>query len=109
MPAPDTPTEKKRLRERMTLTPLQEFGERYGPYAFGLVSLMIIWFGIVNPELNQSRKNSDEFIKSAEIMRETSATMERASDTIEDVAKILEATSVRLELITDKIKNGGPE
>ena len=76
----------------------------YGPYAFGVASLLLIWFSIVRPEL--SRNKIDFEANQAVItslsqhdiaQREIAATMEKTSHTLEMIAKILERTLSRLD------------
>lgn len=66
---------------------ISAFGSQYGPYGFGVVSLLIIWFVIVQPELRTNRIEYEEqkqivsqMKAIADTMRETVSTLERVRD-----------------------------
>ena len=76
----------------------------YGPYAFGVASLLLIWFSIVRPEL--SRNKIDFEANQAVIsslaqhdmsQREIAASMQKTSHSLEMVVKILERTLDQLD------------
>ena len=76
----------------------------YGPYAFGVLSLLIVWFSIVKPELNS---RALDFASQMEIveaqrnnidgMRSIASTMESTADSIRITATILEKTVTQLK------------
>lgn len=93
------------------------FGSYYGPYAFGLLSLVLIWFTIVAPELRASRadrskieavasaqatmteslgRTADELGRVAALQDRTAAVMDRALDRLERVSSTLESTSDKM-------------
>lgn len=64
----------------------------YGPYAFGVVSLLTIWFAIVKPELDSRKidfKAHTEVLQSlgeqTRVQKETARTMEAAATTLERI------------------------
>jgi hypothetical protein len=70
----------------------------YGPYAFGVASLLIIWYTIVSPQL--ARQTIDhqaniELVKSLSIVVQTSETTSRT----------LERTTVLLEAMIQQLKD----
>lgn len=62
----------------------------YGPYAFGIVSLLIIWFAIVQPELENNRVSTSEIRSVADTQRRTAELLERTALRLEAVAGQLE-------------------
>ena len=78
-----------------TLGVISQFGKTYGPYAFGLLSLLLIWFSIVKPELQQSQVRLDEqheLIKQLQVL----------SRSLEDVSRNLQDVSRRWERLEPK-------
>jgi hypothetical protein len=70
----------------------------YGPYAFGVASLLIIWYTIVSPQL--ARQTIDhqaniELVRSLSIVVQTSETTSRT----------LERTTVLLEAMIQQLKD----
>lgn len=55
---------------------------QYGPYAFGLVSLLAVWFFIVGPELRAARPQYDRLIEIADTNRVTAEALRTAAETI---------------------------
>lgn len=66
----------------------------YGPYAFGVAALLIIWFSIVAPEL---RSNRIDFAKNSELVYQ----MKEISDTMHRTAQAMERTVARLDTMGD--------
>lgn len=79
-------------------TPLKEYGNIYGPYAFGVTSLLIIWFSIVKPELNQ---RALDFEQQSEILKQM-ATRDQAQA---QTAQSLNVTALVLERIVNRLDN----
>ena len=52
-------------------------GSQYGPYAFGIVSLMTIWFFIVGPELTARRIDYDMNLKVIEQLQNLQLSMQQ--------------------------------
>lgn len=73
--------------------PVELIMTAYGPYAFGVVSLLTIWFLIVAPEL---RNRQVDFHKQMEILqqqKELAETMRATAATMQITATSLEATT----------------
>jgi hypothetical protein len=49
---------------------IKKFGDQYGPQAFGIVSLLLIWFTIVVPQLDSAKFDHTEQTKTLQAMRE---------------------------------------
>lgn len=72
-----------------TKNTMQRYGELYGPYAFGVVSLLVLWYAIVKPEL-------DGRTVDMEAQREIVSAMKEQSNSMQITATILERTVERL-------------
>ena len=80
------------------------FAQLYGPYAFGVASLLLIWFAIVKPELNN---RAIDFKAHAEVLAtlaerdrtqdEIARSMSSTAQTMAVTAQILERTVERLD------------
>lgn len=69
--------------------------QHYGPTAFGVVSLLAIWWIIVKPEL----KRSDSHIAA---MLECTANLRAASESLRETASHNDRTSERLERLVNE-------
>lgn len=90
-----TPTETSPAAEAQAASPtriphvpawMQRLLELYGPYAFGLVSLLILWLMVVAPEM----KRRDDF---AAQYLEASKQIAAAADAQRDIARSQTATA----------------
>lgn len=110
----EKPAKKKRRwfmsdEDRSINNPLQTLMTLYGPYAFGLVSLLTVWFSIVAPELAKREvdyKAQAEIIQSLaerDIAQQRIAdSMAQTASTMEITAEILRATILRLEGVEEE-------
>lgn len=73
------------------------FGERYGPYAFGMLSLLLIWYTIVAPQLEERRMDWDHQHKCLEQMRDIQADQKQISKSLQDTATVLERVVLTLQ------------
>jgi len=85
---------------------VKNYFDAYGPYAFGVFSLLIIWFAIVKPELNARSMDFEATVKIVDTLQSISATqnditrsMDSTSKSMEITAKILEHTVTNLQEI----------
>jgi hypothetical protein len=69
----------------------------YGPYAFGMVSLLIVWFFIVAPQLDRQQIDYEKNEKVVESLRSVATSMEAISRSMERTATILDAVVKRVE------------
>jgi len=63
----------------------------YGPYAFGVASLLLIWFTIVGPQLDRQKVDFEKNEKVVESLRSVSSAMENVSRSMERTATILDS------------------
>ena len=69
----------------------------YGPYAFGMVSLLIIWYTIVSPQLERQAVDYEKNEKAVEALRGVASSMEAISRSMERTATVLENIVVKLD------------
>lgn len=70
----------------------------YGPYAFGIATLLVIWFAIVSPQL---ASQAIDYKKNEEIV----SAMRSIVASQEQVAKTLERTAIVLDELVEQIKS----
>lgn len=68
----------------------------YGPYAFSLVSILILWYGMVNPILDRQQINWQKVDLLTDKVREIATTQLESARAIERSALILDATLKRI-------------
>lgn len=76
----------------------------YGPYAFGVVSTLVIWFFVVKPELESRKIDLKAHQEIVEKQREQTATMERTSNTLKDAGSIQERVVEGLSRAIDRME-----
>jgi hypothetical protein len=76
---------------------LQLLATVYGPYAFGVASLLLIWYMIVSPQLERQavdyRKNEEVIIS-----------LQQVSATSLEISRALERTSLVLEVLVKELQ-----
>lgn len=91
---PQTPYDSSKL-------PFSVMGlaQLYGPYAFGVASLLLIWFSIVKPQLELQRVDFQINLEVVKEMNKTSSnqveitkTLERVTQSLSESLDILERT-----------------
>lgn len=56
---------------------LRHLERQYGPIAFGLAALLLLWFAIIAPERSQSRETASTFREAAVLLNEATKRIER--------------------------------
>lgn len=69
----------------------------YGPYAFGVISLMAVWFFIVGPELKSRAIDLKTHQQIMDQQRDQCVTLERTSGNLKETSTIQERIVDRLE------------
>jgi len=69
--------------------------DRYGPYAFGIVSLLIIWYAVVRPQLEQAQLDFTRLEAVTEQHRLTVQSMNVTVRLLDDVSRRLERMEQR--------------
>jgi hypothetical protein len=72
---------------------VRAFMREYGQLAFGVASLMLIWFVIVGPELARNRVDTRQLAEISQSQVKLGMVLERLVDRIERVADKLERRS----------------
>lgn len=75
----------------------------YGPYAFGVTSLLIIWFAIVAPELSSRKVDHAANVELIQQLNKIYASQNEVMRAMERTAESLSTTATILERITDAI------
>lgn len=88
--------------EKVNLGWIKAISDTYGPYAFGVISLIVVWLFLVQPELNRRGVDWESNQKIVEQHRENCVTLEKTSATLKDTAVVLDKTSERLERMVNK-------
>ena len=88
----------------MTLDAAKKLGEIYGPYAFGMISLVLLWFSILRPELDRTRANHEESAAVIQAVRDVTANMGRQSDSMIRQSESMERTAIILEAVASQLK-----
>ncbi len=70
----------------MPLNAIRFFGKTYGPYAFGVLSLLLVWFSIVAPELREARAQGQII---SERQSATAAATAQITKNLSDIADVL--------------------
>jgi hypothetical protein len=69
----------------------------YGPYAFGVASLLLIWFTIVAPQLERQSVDFQKNESVIESLRSVAASMETISRSMERTATILDTVVQKVQ------------
>lgn len=69
----------------------------YGPYAFGVASLLIVWYWIVGPQLDRQAVDFEKNEKHVEAIQNVAGSMEAISRSMERTAVVLESVVERME------------
>lgn len=74
----------------MSIETVKLIGDRYGPYGFGLVSLLVVWFAIVAPTLDNNRIDTGALKEVANKQAETAILLARTAERLDIIAARLE-------------------
>lgn len=75
----------------------------YGPYAFGLASLLIIWLYIVEPQLKMQAIDFKTQEEAIDALREVNASQRSTADVLLKTAVSMEVVSQTLERTAEKL------
>lgn len=82
---------------------IEILGERYGPYAFGLVALLLIWFLIVRPELESNRIDYEKQQQVVEQMRDIAQSQKEGAQAVKAGAMAIKESAEAVERAADKL------
>jgi hypothetical protein len=77
----------------VTIEAVKDYADRYGPFAFGVLSLLLIWFAVVKPELNRRDLDFDQMNALLGQQKAIVDSMQRISDNQTVTAKLMERTA----------------
>ena len=77
------------------------FGDRYGPYAFGVASLLIIWTMIVSPQLEATKVNYESHQRVVDQMRDIVAMQRELAVTLKDAIMAMERITAKTSASTE--------
>jgi hypothetical protein len=85
-----------------------EYERRYGPYAFGVLSLLIVWIAIVGPALDRARIDTAALkeISDDQTRRMVAVTEQQGQITQAQraTADVLNSATIRLDKITERLE-----
>ena len=84
-------------KPKVALDLTSSIGALYGPYAFGVIALLTIWFSIVKPELNTNRLDYDAHRELINQLGEMYNSQSQIAKTMERTAEVMSATSTILK------------
>jgi len=76
---------------------IKSIEERYGPYGFGMVSLLVIWVAVVQPELRANKVNYEE-------IRGVVHTLQNSIQMMDNIAKTMDKTASTLDVVVKSIQ-----
>lgn len=76
---------------------LNEVVKVYGPFAFGVLSIMMMWTAMIKPELDARRLEFEQHTRVLQTLNEQMRDQERTNNTIHDTAVVLDRVAQRLE------------
>jgi hypothetical protein len=88
----------------MSVEVAKQLSERYGPYAFGLVSLLVVWFAIVDPTLRNNRVDVEALRQVATQQAETAVLFKEAAVKQSETAILMARTAERLDTIAARLE-----
>lgn len=94
------PTPDKKLQLPVT------FATIYGPYAFGVASLLIIWFSIVKPELDHRAIDFKAQMDILKTLGERDRQQESIARSMQETAQTMAATAAVLERTVQRLDRG---
>lgn len=69
----------------------------YGPYAFGFVSMLVMWHFIVAPELSRRTIDHEANVKVIRVLEDVTRSTEATSRTLEKTSAVLESLVQQLK------------
>lgn len=86
---------------------LRLLGTVYGPYAFGLVSTLIIWYSIVQPTLANNRVDTDSLANVARELSKVADSVGRSAELVNNAVNKMDRLAEKLSSIkSDGVDTG---
>lgn len=83
--------------------PLRWYANKYGSWAFGLVTVALSYWFVFRPLIDQSRSNVTTDQAIAETLKTTSANLLTTINVVQDVAKSNEAAAKAISATTERL------
>lgn len=83
--------------DSVTTSPARILIRSYGPYAFGIVSLLVMWQFIVRPEIDNNKINAQALLQAAESIKTAADSTKQTAEINKYVTQRLDAIVTRLE------------
>ena len=84
---------------------VDSYAKAYGPFAFGVITLLILWYTIMSPELASNRLDFETHRKLLEKQGENNHAMESVARTMNETAVILDRITQRIERLEDAVSS----
>lgn len=88
----------------------KEFAKQYGPFAFGVITLLIVWMSIINPfvdrynlDFEAQRKILESQNTTLDSLRTVQRDQEKLSDTLNETSGNMKDTAIILERIFNDV------
>ena len=101
--------ELQKATKQQQTNPFTIFAQLYGPYAFGVCSLLLIWFTIVSPQLDKNTLDFkaqsaaiNQLVERDKTQEQIAETLQATSQSMSMTATILERTVERLDKISQE-------
>ena len=95
--------EDKQGADEMNWRWLNEVVKVYGPFAFGVLSIMLMWAAMIKPELDARRLEFEQHSRVLQTLNEQMRDQERTNSTIHETAVVLDRVVQKLERMQGSI------
>lgn len=83
-------------------------GTVYGPYAFGIISLLIIWYSIVQPTLANNRIDTQSIAAVAKELAKVADSVGRSAELVNSAVQKMDRLAEKLENIKTGTSSANP-
>lgn len=83
---------------------LQRAMELYGPYLFGVVALLIIWFSVVVPEMNRRDTFAEKYLEASRQLASTASSIHETARAQAELARAQAQAADRLERMLQRLE-----
>lgn len=82
---------------------MQRAMELYGPYLFGVVALLILWFAVVVPDIKRRDSLVEKYLEASKQLSTTATSIQETSRALAELARAQAAAADRLERMLNKL------
>lgn len=80
-----------------SLDATSKIANQYGPFAFGVVSLLVIWYAIMAPELDRKQLDFEQHKTLLQQQHQENLQQAETAETLRDTARVLEKIVDKIE------------